>query len=58
MAEQITFEPDVASLAIADRYCREQGVTLPEVATEAFGAYMASIRQAQALDLDEDTPGS
>lgn len=54
MSQQITFEPDLVSLAIADQLCTEQGVTLSEVAAEAFSAYMQGVRDARALDLDEN----
>jgi hypothetical protein len=53
MIEHITFEPDVASLAIADQLVQEQGVTLSELAAEAFSAYMQGVQAARALDLDE-----
>jgi hypothetical protein len=58
MSESITFTPDVVSLAIADQLATEQGVTLDQIATEAFAAYMQGVREAMAVDLDEDARGS
>ena len=58
MADKITFEPDLVSLAIADELITEQGVTLEEIAVDAFSAYMQRVRDARTLDLDEGARGS
>lgn len=58
MAQRITFEPDVQSLAIADELAAETGVTLEQITGEAFSAYMEGVRAARAIDLDEDARGS
>lgn len=49
----ITFDADVQSLAIADQLVKERGVTIEEIAAEAFSAYMQGVQAARALDLDE-----
>lgn len=53
MGTKITFEPDVQSLAQADQLATEQGVTLEQIATEAFAAYMARVADTRRVDLDE-----
>ena len=57
MTEPITFVPDVQSLAIADTLAKEQGVTLEQIAVEAFGTYTDGVRQAMTVDLDEEGRG-
>lgn len=54
---KITFEPDPQSLAQADALASEQGVTLEQIATEAFAAYMAGVADARRIDLDEQERG-
>lgn len=53
MSQSISFEPDVASLAVADVIVRERGVTLEEIAAEAFSAYMQGVQVARAFDAGE-----
>jgi hypothetical protein len=58
MPERISFEPDLQSLAIADQLAAKQGVSLDQIAAEAFAAYCDSVREAQRVELDEDSRGA
>jgi hypothetical protein len=49
----ISFEPDPDSLDEANLLAIEQGITLEEIATEAFAAYMAAIKAARTGDIGE-----
>jgi len=49
----ISFEPDRESLDEAQLYAIEQGLTLEEIAAEAFSAYLSAIKAARTGDLDE-----
>lgn len=49
----ITFDADVQSLAIADQLVKERGVTIPQIAAEAFSAYMEGVQVARAFDAGE-----
>jgi len=55
MSAKITFEPDLRSLAQADQLAAELGTTLQQIASDAFAAYMQSVRDARQLQLDEDS---
>jgi hypothetical protein len=50
--EPISFVPDVASLAIADKVAAETGKSLEEIAGDAFSAYMDSVREDMAVEAD------
>jgi hypothetical protein len=49
----ISFEPDTEALAEARLLAIEQGCTLEEIATEAFSAFLASVKAARTEDIGE-----
>lgn len=53
MPDPITFTPDYESMDEAQLLMIEQGVTIEEVAAEAFSAYMAGIKAARTGDIGE-----
>lgn len=47
----IAFEPDRESLAEAQLLAIEQGISLEEIAVEAFSGYMAGVKAARLGDI-------
>jgi hypothetical protein len=49
----ITFEPDPEALDEARLLALEQGISIEEIAVEAFSGHMASVKAARIGDIDE-----
>jgi hypothetical protein len=49
----ISFEPDHEALAEARLLAIEQGITLKEIAVEAFSSFMAAVKAARLGDIGE-----
>jgi hypothetical protein len=49
----IAFEPDQEARSEAQLLALEQGITLEEIAVEAFSAYLAGVKAARVGVIDE-----